>query len=204
MSLSWHPGRNKPGRCNQFHLNAMEIKRWLNSPFTAQHLATFTAGLTQIRSNLPAFINMNDKDIQSCWKAGNPQIAMLLQISRAAKVHPNVMPGLYDLTDFFTKVETINTLLQMEEELKSMREGLHNCLTGAADEALRVAIEYYHALGRASRASSRAGLREIYRDIKDNFKNSTGKTPEEAYPEEQDTDAPNGGNAKIPGNEKAA
>ena len=183
----------------------MEIRRWLQTPFTAHHLATFTAGLTQVRTSIPTFINMNEKDISSCWKAGNPQIAMLQQIARAAKVHPNVMPGLYDLSDFFAKVETVNILLQMEEELKSMREGLHNCLTGAADEALRVGIEYYHALGRASKASSRSGLREIYREIKDNFKTSTGKTPEDAFPEDEETTSnTNGGNEKIPGNEKTS
>lgn len=162
----------------------MEINRWLQTPFTAQHLASFTAGLVQAQSNIPSFINMNEKDITSCWKGGNPQIAMLQQIARVAKIHPTVMPSMYDLSDFHSKVETIMVILQMEEQLKSVKEGLHNCLTGAMDEALRVGIEYYHALGRASKASSKPGLRESYKEIKSNFKTSTGKTPEEAYSED--------------------
>jgi hypothetical protein len=167
---------------------------WLNAPVTAYHADLATQVIGTLRTAYASFLtNLTPEDKSGCLKVGVAQLGMMRQIKRICILHPDVMPRYHDLVDYYNRNDTVENLLTIKATVSSLLEAIDGTLVGAQDDGLRMGLDYYYGLKRATK-SSMPGLRKHYMEVRDNFIHGTGQTPEDQFPETPETpDAPKTG-----------
>ena len=162
--------------------------KFLKVPVTAQHVATVRTMVGNIKNALGGvFLNLTAKDKARCLKVGVSQLGMISQIRRICVQHPDLMPRYHDLAEYYTIVDSIENLLAIRGEVTSLMESIDGTLTGVKDDGLRMSLDFYQAFKRGTE-SALPGLRKQFMEIRDNFMNQTGQSPDDLLGDDSDAD----------------
>ena len=157
-------------------------KPWLNTFVGGTHLNAVTILLNNVQTALPNLPNLTKEDKQACIKVGDPQAMFIEDIKDICIQRPTIMPAWHDLTDYHSRVASLENLMNIQTQLMGILDEIDNALVGAKHDAMIFSLDYYHSLKRAKQ-SGMPGLNKLYERVRDHFKHSTGHAPEDQYPE---------------------
>ena len=175
---------------------------WLKTPVDASHLNAATNMVNNLQTSLPDLPNLTKEDKQTCIKVGDPQAMFIVDIKDICAQRPNIMPSWHDLSDYQSRVTSLENLMGIQTQLMALIDEIDNALIGAKHDVMLYSLDYYHSLKRAKQ-SGMPGLNKLYERARDHFRHSAGLAPEDQYPDtngggtSEDTGAATDGNTVI-------
>ena len=159
---------------------------WLHRAVTVTDVGVVTNMVSNVQGTLDGLPNLTADDKLICIKVGDPQAEFMHDIHKICILKPKVMPAWHDINDFYSRIGTMNNLMEIQSQLMGLLEMVDNALIGAKHDSMVFCLDYYHSLKRAKQ-SGMPGLHKHYVKVRDHFKTGTGVTPEEQYPENEDS-----------------
>jgi hypothetical protein len=151
----------------------MASQNLVSATLAPEAKAEVIAKIAEIRKRLDFLKSLSPEEIQALVKVGNGFSPFLEKAHRVVNDHPDIMPKLFDLTEFNADYQLFKDLVDIGEQLKALSEGVQNTLLAAGSDAMMGALEIYAAIKSGS--AKLPGLKVSEAEMMEFFKRGKAK-----------------------------
>jgi hypothetical protein len=152
----------------------MASQNLVSSVLSDETKAEVLAHLSSVKSALGFLITLRGSEIQSIIKVGNGYAPFLDKAYSVVTNHADIMPSVFDLTEFKKDYELAKALSSVVEQIKELANSLSNTLTAVNSDSMAAALEVYAAVKQ--NVDKVPGLNVAYAEMAEFFKRTKKTT----------------------------
>ena len=152
------------------------MSKRVNATLSAATVATIMTSLAGIRTNLAMLQTLADEERSTLAKMGDKTQAFVKEALDTANRHPEILPSKFDLADFQSDVDLIESLKPIWGEVRELFTALDDTILLAGSEAFAAALEVY----QYAKVNDKDGeLTDALKDMGQRFSRKPYKKPVE-------------------------